>query len=450
MVNNEKITLGSDNQLKYTNDTQFTDPNDLINKAYADNNQNIMWNHVTDEIKKVSFESIKNFVSKKDLSEFPNKEIGEVPWEENNPVLQVMNQFWLMNAYVNEKEENNWPIDLFYEMKTDQYPLTKESTTCTFYGTNNLYTGKITVTFHFDDTLKSVIGYGGRNGYIQQELDKKQDNIGITRIDNNLNFNIAKSNLVSTNGGHFHTNAGSIFTDGGNINVEGGFLMELPDNPLLGSNATNKNYVDNQIQKYSFEDKKYTDDSLLPLQTSVLILQDQLLEKQDKLISGENIKTIEGQSILGLGNIDLTKTDIGLENVNNTSDVNKPISTATQTALNLKADKSSVKFWSPITITGSGTRTVIVTGNLQVNSIYRIGYTWGSNTSQNISYVTYQHKNNITTPIINYWHSGVAGLLPNVLRLQNITNTGFAIDVQVGTIANDGRIFSVDIETIIT
>lgn len=34
------------------------------------------------------------------------------------------------------------------------------------------------------------------------------------------------------------------------------------------------------------------------------------------------------------------KTDLGLENVNNTSDANKPISTATYTALGLKADKS--------------------------------------------------------------------------------------------------------------
>jgi hypothetical protein len=37
-----------------------------------------------------------------------------------------------------------------------------------------------------------------------------------------------------------------------------------------------------------------------------------------------------------------TKTDIGLSNVNNTSDADKPISTATQTALNLKADISDI------------------------------------------------------------------------------------------------------------
>ena len=36
-----------------------------------------------------------------------------------------------------------------------------------------------------------------------------------------------------------------------------------------------------------------------------------------------------------------TKSDIGLGNVNNTSDLNKPISTATQNALNNKLDKGT-------------------------------------------------------------------------------------------------------------
>ena len=61
--------------------------------------------------------------------------------------------------------------------------------------------------------------------------------------------------------------------------------------------------------------------------------------KQNTLVSGTNIKTIEGQSLLGSGNIDLTKSDVGLSNVDNTSDLNKPISTATQTALDGKVDK---------------------------------------------------------------------------------------------------------------
>ena len=38
----------------------------------------------------------------------------------------------------------------------------------------------------------------------------------------------------------------------------------------------------------------------------------------------------------------VTKAQVGLENVDNTSDANKPISTATQNALNAKADKGSL------------------------------------------------------------------------------------------------------------
>jgi hypothetical protein len=61
--------------------------------------------------------------------------------------------------------------------------------------------------------------------------------------------------------------------------------------------------------------------------------------KQDTLVSGTNIKTLEGQSLLGSGNIDLVKADVGLGNVDNTSDANKPVSTATQTALDTKTNK---------------------------------------------------------------------------------------------------------------
>lgn len=42
------------------------------------------------------------------------------------------------------------------------------------------------------------------------------------------------------------------------------------------------------------------------------------------------------------GAVTLTKADVGLGNVDNTSDANKPISTATQTALNGKLDKTAV------------------------------------------------------------------------------------------------------------
>ena len=48
------------------------------------------------------------------------------------------------------------------------------------------------------------------------------------------------------------------------------------------------------------------------------------------------LKTISGNSLEGTGNVALAKSDVGLSNVDNTSDADKPISTATQTALNAK------------------------------------------------------------------------------------------------------------------
>lgn len=57
--------------------------------------------------------------------------------------------------------------------------------------------------------------------------------------------------------------------------------------------------------------------------------------------STPTIPTIPVTSVAGrIGDIALTKSDVGLTNVDNTSDANKPVSTATQTALNGKANTS--------------------------------------------------------------------------------------------------------------
>lgn len=52
----------------------------------------------------------------------------------------------------------------------------------------------------------------------------------------------------------------------------------------------------------------------------------------------ENLSTKYYVSNLSCVDVTLSKSDVGLENVDNTSDENKPISTATQTALNKKVD----------------------------------------------------------------------------------------------------------------
>jgi hypothetical protein len=81
---------------------------------------------------------------------------------------------------------------------------------------------------------------------------------------------------------------------------------------------------------------------------------------QATLVSGTNIKTIEGQSLVGSGNIDLAKSDVGLGNVDNTSDANKPISTSTQTALNAKQNTLT------LTTTGSSGAATLVGATLNI------------------------------------------------------------------------------------
>jgi hypothetical protein len=56
-----------------------------------------------------------------------------------------------------------------------------------------------------------------------------------------------------------------------------------------------------------------------------------------------NVVSVAGRT----GAVSLTSTDVGLSNVDNTSDANKPVSSATQTALNLKANLISPSFTTP-------------------------------------------------------------------------------------------------------
>jgi|SRR5690625_2448630 len=63
-----------------------------------------------------------------------------------------------------------------------------------------------------------------------------------------------------------------------------------------------------------------------------------LLERLD-LFSDSGVTSVNGKT----GSVTLSKSDIGLSNVDNTSDSNKPISNATQSALSDKANQSDLQ-----------------------------------------------------------------------------------------------------------
>lgn len=68
----------------------------------------------------------------------------------------------------------------------------------------------------------------------------------------------------------------------------------------------------------------------------------------------------------------VTKSDVGLANVDNTSDLNKPISTATQTALNGKIGSSNGTILNDIVVTQAQMDTLIANGTAVATTRYTI------------------------------------------------------------------------------
>lgn len=69
----------------------------------------------------------------------------------------------------------------------------------------------------------------------------------------------------------------------------------------------------------------------------------------DKIVNSAAVSSVNGK----VGVVALVKADINLGNVDNTSDANKPISTAQQAALDLKASKASPAFTGNVTVSGT-------------------------------------------------------------------------------------------------
>lgn len=121
----------------------------------------------------------------------------------------------------------------------------------------------------------------------------------------------------------------------------------------------------------------------------------------------------------------LDKTSVGLSNVDNTSDVNKPVSTATQTALNLKENSANKQ--NSLAIDGSGTKfpTVDAVNSLSIIDKYKRG----------IQYFTDFEGTASVTP--NFAAFSVGGSVNRlVILVPNATNNQIGIaQYQTGTTA---------------
>jgi hypothetical protein len=96
-------------------------------------------------------------------------------------------------------------------------------------------------------------------------------------------------------------------------------LLTLSGAPSSDLNAATKKYVDDTVSSHA-----------------AVTLNVHGIANTALLATTANVATAKSEAIAAV-----TVTSLGLENVNNTSDVNKPVSTATQTALDLKAPLAS-------------------------------------------------------------------------------------------------------------
>ena len=110
----------------------------------------------------------------------------------------------------------------------------------------------------------------------------------------------------------------------------------------------------NNIKDGEITEDKYKDGSITPEKFNATEVDPYIKDLADGRINTLAVLGVKGsaESSYRKGNVELTKANLGLGNVDNTSDASKPISTATQTALNGKQ----------ATVTGAASS--VVTNNL--------------------------------------------------------------------------------------
>ncbi len=124
--------------------------------------------------------------------------------------------------------------------------------------------------------------------------------------------------------------------------------------------------------------------------------------------------TVNGHALSG--NVAVTASDVGLGSVNNTSDAGKPVSTAQQTALDLKANLISPTFTGTVTLPASTSLTTPVLGSATGTSVALSGAITSSGTAG-----------------IGYVGSGVGGAITQ----SSTRSTGVTINKICGTITGN-------------
>lgn len=212
--------------------------------------------------------------------------------------------------------------------------------------------------YYFVD-LSSVVPYEGAT--MDVDLNNKSiSNINNLVINGTIFSTVSDSpinNIVTTNSDQI-INAVKTFNKAPKASYTPSFAEDLAPKSYVDLHLTKADYgksltvdIYSNTKTYKEDDIVYYNNSLYKALVNIdtpeefnvskwfkVTITELINEKQDILVSGHNIKTIAGKSILGEGDFTLTKDVVGLGNVDNTSDLDKPVSTATQKAIDIVRD----------------------------------------------------------------------------------------------------------------
>ena len=232
---------------------------------------------------------------------------------------------------------------------------------------NTTLSGNLTVGGKINNIPVSTIAYiSNLTSDIQAQIDSKANTTDLTTTNNNVT-------TISSNITSLQTS----------VNLKGGLSS---DNTWSGTNTFNSNIptttltpsLSSQFITKAYADSNYAGTGILSGTNSWTGTNTYILNLPTSSIAPTSSSHFTNKSYVDLkaplasptftGTVSgITKAMVGLSNVDNTTDVNKPVSDATTTALNLKSNLASPTFTGTLTtagLTATGSTSLTLKSNL--------------------------------------------------------------------------------------
>ena len=274
-----------------------------------------------------------------------------------------------------------------------------------------------------DDT---EIGYlNGVTSGIQTQIDNKASLSGATFTGAVSGTSLTLSGDLTVNGTTTTLNSTTISVD--DKNIELGSVATPSDATADGGGITLKGTTDKTFNWVDATDAWTSSEHLNLASGKSLYLNGTLLKDATETLTNKTLTSPVINTPTGI-----TKSDVGLANVDNTTDAGKPVSTATQTALDLKAPLANPTFTG--TVAGI-TKTMVGLGNVDNTTDAAKPISTATQTALDLKLAsataatTYETITNVAlkAPIASPTFTGtVSGITKTMVGLGNVDNTSDA------------------------